>query len=435
MGCQYAIVLSMASTEQELPKPAWAALDEPTAFKMAPGTIGHGLLSEYHYLLAGRLRPVTIFDQRPLSLRSQGLWKEAEKRGLLTAGEVLCLPEDELIPPTFSDHFVKGLRGYIEELTIPPHAQLVNAVFGQEHYFTPFPPAVEQEFIQTVEDQLDTLGPRRRDVLVYRYGLADGIIRSLRQTAIHPAFNLTPERIRQIEAAALSRLRHPLRARHLKMFMPFPEGSLGRAVFGPRLRRYLPPMDDVQLPESIAAELLRYEVSVGLLPAGLNREATPFQLENIHHIAVWLDHGLYDSPTQTPTSDTTGQKTEQKQWTNNLLPELPITNTRLTAIGRINLAEVGFPSEIVNKFARHYRDNKRTFGDVLGMTPLEFAGIRMLGEMRAFQFGMKLGELLQLPADQYPSDYVAKLLENIVRNLKAPAVKARQEALKAKYGW
>lgn len=48
---------------------------------------------------------------------------------------------------------------------------------------------------------------------------------------------------------------------------------------------------------------------------------------------------------------------------------------------------------------------------------------------------MKLGELLQLPEDQYPSGHVAKLLENIVINLKAPAVKAEQEALKAKYGW
>lgn len=412
----------MASTEQELTKPEWAPLDDPTAFNMAPDSIGHGLLLEYHYLLGGRLRPVTIFDQRPLSLRSQGLWREAEKRGLLTAGEVLRLPEDALTPPVFSVSFEKGLRGYIEELAIPPHARLINAVFGQDHHFTPFPPAMEQEFIQIVNEQLDTLGPRQREVLSYRYGLYNGIHSSLGKIAA--TFNLTKERIRQIEVAAMRRLRHPSKAIHLAMFMPFPEGSLGRAVFGPRLRRYLPPMDEVQLPDSIEAELLRYAVSVPCL----QQKASPFHLENIQHIAVWLDHGLNNPQRQAPSPDIR----EQKQWTNSLLPELPITSEQLTTIGKINLSEVGFPAVIRHMFKRY---NATTFGDVLAMTPLAFAGLRTLGPIRAFQIGMKLGELLQLPEDQYPSDYVAKLLENIVRNLKAPAVKAKNEALKAKYGW
>lgn len=412
----------MPSIEQELPKPEWAPLDNPSAFNMAPGTIGHGLLSEYHDLLGGRLRPVTIFDQRLSDLHPHRLWQEAQKRGLSTAGEVLRLPEDELIPPTFSNHFVKGLRDYIEGLAIPPHAQLVNDVLGQDHHFTPFPPALEQEFIQTVEGQLDTLGQRRRDVLVLRYGLDDGINRTLAKTAA--IFNLTREWIRQIEAKALRLLRHPSRARHLEMFMPFPEGGLGRAVFGPRLRRYLPPMHEVQLPDSIKAELLRYEVSV----PGLQQRATPFQLENIHYIAVLLDHGLNNPQIPAPSPDIRAQK----QWTNNLISELPITNEQLTAIGRINLSEVGFPAVIRHMFKRY---NATTFGDVLAMTPLEFAGLRTLGKIRAFQIGMKLEELLQLPEDQYPSDYVAKLLENMVRNLKAPAEKARNEALKARYGW
>lgn len=293
----------MVSTERELPKPEWAPLDDPTAFSMAPGSIGHRLLSEYDYLLGGRSRPVTIFDQRPVSLLSQSLWIEAHKRELSTVGEVLRLPEDTLTPPTFSNHFVKGLRGYVEELAIPPHVQLVNVVFNQKHPFTPFPPAVEQEFIQTVEGQLGGLTPRESGVLILCYGLADGITRNRKQTALHPAFNLTRERIRQLEARALLKLRHPSRVRHLALFMPFPEGSLGRAVFGPRLRRYLPSMDEVQLPDSIKAELQRYGVSVKFFPVSLDWKVTSFQLENIHHITVWLDHGLYDQQIHPSTSD------------------------------------------------------------------------------------------------------------------------------------
>lgn len=297
----------MASTEQELIRPEWAPLDNPTAFNMLPGSIGHRLLFEYYDLLGGRLRPVTIFDQRPVSLSREGLWVEAGKRGLSTVGEVLRLPEDELTPPYFSDRFAKGLRGYVEELALPPHAQLVNVVFNQRHPFTPFPPALEQEFIQTVERQLDTLTPRERDTLVLRNGLANGITRNLNQIAIHPAFNVTKERIRQLEAKALRKLRHPSKTRYLEMFIPFPEGSLGRAIFGPRLRRYLPQLYDLQLPDSVKAELLRYAVSVG----GLGWEATPFQLENIQHIASWLDHGLNNPQTQAPSPDIRTQRVDQ----------------------------------------------------------------------------------------------------------------------------
>lgn len=274
----------MASTERELPKPEWAALDDPTAFNIQPGSIGHRLLAKYNYLLGGRLRPVTIFDQRPrpISLHSQGLtWIEAGKRGLSFVGEVLRLPEDTLTPPTFSARFVEGLHDYVQGLAVPPHAQLVNVVFNQEHPFTPFPSALEQEFIQTVEEQIDRLAPREREILVLRHGLYDGIHRTLDKTAA--AFNVTREYIRQLEVKALRKLRHPSRAKYLEMFMPFPEGSLGRAVFGPRLRRYLPP-----------------GVSVQPLLAELEQEVTPFELGNIHRIAVWLDYGLDNQQAPVP---------------------------------------------------------------------------------------------------------------------------------------
>ena len=63
-------------------------------------------------------------------------------------------------------------------------------------------------------DVLGTLGPREREVIDYRYGLTDGNSRTLEE--IGQMFNVTRERVRQIEAKALRLLRHPSRLRHLR---------------------------------------------------------------------------------------------------------------------------------------------------------------------------------------------------------------------------
>lgn len=61
---------------------------------------------------------------------------------------------------------------------------------------------------------LDTLTDRERRVLILRFGLKDGKSRTLEE--VGQEFNVTRERIRQIEAKALRKLRHPSRARMLK---------------------------------------------------------------------------------------------------------------------------------------------------------------------------------------------------------------------------
>ncbi|MBR4654408.1 MAG: sigma-70 family RNA polymerase sigma factor [Kiritimatiellae bacterium] len=63
-------------------------------------------------------------------------------------------------------------------------------------------------------DVLQTLGPREREVIDYRYGLTDGNSRTLEE--IGQMFNVTRERVRQIEAKALRMLRHPRRLRYLR---------------------------------------------------------------------------------------------------------------------------------------------------------------------------------------------------------------------------
>ncbi len=60
---------------------------------------------------------------------------------------------------------------------------------------------------------LETLTDRERQVIDFRYGLSDGYTRTLEE--VGRLFNVTRERIRQIEAKALRKLRHPSRMRSL----------------------------------------------------------------------------------------------------------------------------------------------------------------------------------------------------------------------------
>jgi len=68
-----------------------------------------------------------------------------------------------------------------------------------------------------LRDVLDTLTERERAVLDYRFGLTDGYSRTLEE--VGREFNVTRERIRQIEAKALRKLRHPTRMRKLEGFL------------------------------------------------------------------------------------------------------------------------------------------------------------------------------------------------------------------------
>lgn len=70
---------------------------------------------------------------------------------------------------------------------------------------------------ELVEDVLDTLNIRERRVLQLRFGLEDGRSRTLEE--VGREFGVTRERIRQIEAKALRKLRHPSRSRKLKDFL------------------------------------------------------------------------------------------------------------------------------------------------------------------------------------------------------------------------
>jgi RNA polymerase primary sigma factor len=68
-----------------------------------------------------------------------------------------------------------------------------------------------------IEEVLGTLTPREERIIQLRFGLEDGRSRTLEEVGLE--FNVTRERIRQIEARALRRLRHPSRSKKLKDYM------------------------------------------------------------------------------------------------------------------------------------------------------------------------------------------------------------------------
>ena len=70
---------------------------------------------------------------------------------------------------------------------------------------------------EQLNEVLNTLNERERDVLRLRFGLVDGKARTLEE--VGSQFNVTRERIRQIEAKALRQLRHPSRSKKLKDYL------------------------------------------------------------------------------------------------------------------------------------------------------------------------------------------------------------------------
>ncbi|MCF6286080.1 MAG: RNA polymerase sigma factor RpoD [Candidatus Hydrogenedentes bacterium] len=72
-------------------------------------------------------------------------------------------------------------------------------------------------FQERLDDVLESLTEREEKVLRLRFGLGDGYPRTLEE--VGSVFNVTRERVRQIEAKALRKMRHPTRSRELKTFL------------------------------------------------------------------------------------------------------------------------------------------------------------------------------------------------------------------------
>jgi RNA polymerase primary sigma factor len=86
-----------------------------------------------------------------------------------------------------------------------------------ENYVSPEKYATDAALHDDIETVLDTLNPKEADIIRYRFGLGEKAPMSLKEIGDH--FNLTKERIRQIEKKALRRLQHPSRMRVLENYV------------------------------------------------------------------------------------------------------------------------------------------------------------------------------------------------------------------------
>jgi RNA polymerase primary sigma factor len=82
---------------------------------------------------------------------------------------------------------------------------------------SPMDSAARQMLREQVQSALTTLSDREREVLELRFGLKDGKDHTLEE--VSNFFDVTRERIRQIEAKALRKLRHPSRSRQLRDYL------------------------------------------------------------------------------------------------------------------------------------------------------------------------------------------------------------------------
>jgi RNA polymerase primary sigma factor len=90
--------------------------------------------------------------------------------------------------------------------------------FIEDQNALPPPDVASRQLLkEQIKDVLSSINPREQRVLQLRFGLEDGRSRTLEE--VGKEFNVTRERIRQIEAKALRKLRHPSRSRKLRDYL------------------------------------------------------------------------------------------------------------------------------------------------------------------------------------------------------------------------
>jgi len=138
-------------------------------------------------------------EETPLAPDLQHRWEMATTK----VDKILCSAEEpiSLDGPVSGDEDSSQLGDFIED---------VDAL-------EPLDAASREMLREQVQHALAALSERERQVLELRFGLVDGKDHTLEEVSRY--FNVTRERIRQIEAKALRKLRHPTRSRHLRDYL------------------------------------------------------------------------------------------------------------------------------------------------------------------------------------------------------------------------
>jgi RNA polymerase primary sigma factor len=124
----------------------------------------------------------------------------------------------ELPPSKVAEVFKLAQEPISLETPIGEEAESHLADFIEDgRIMPPIDSALQQLLREQIGSVLDNFNPREQKVLKLRFGLEDGRARTLEE--VGKEFKVTRERIRQIEAKALRRLRHPKLSRRLKDYL------------------------------------------------------------------------------------------------------------------------------------------------------------------------------------------------------------------------
>ncbi len=164
---------------------------EPTHNELA---LEAGMMSEEDVLAIRKC----LQDEKPLDaeLRNRWLWATTKVQKILQSAE-----EPVSLERPVGDEDSSQLGDFIED----------------DEALAPMDAAAREMLREQVQNALAALSERERQVLELRFGLIDGKDHTLEEVSRY--FNVTRERIRQIEAKALRKLRHPTRSRQLREYL------------------------------------------------------------------------------------------------------------------------------------------------------------------------------------------------------------------------
>jgi RNA polymerase primary sigma factor len=127
---------------------------------------------------------------------------EERQKGIAKVSDILRIaPEPLSLQTPIGEEENSHLGDFIEDSEAVSPSEAASTLMLRKH----------------IEEVLESLTDRERDVLKLRFGLDDGYARTLEEVGQH--FKVTRERIRQIEAKALKKLKHPTRSRRLKDYL------------------------------------------------------------------------------------------------------------------------------------------------------------------------------------------------------------------------
>lgn len=142
-----------------------------------------------------KVRDIMQIAQEPVSLDMS----IGDEEGIFDS--IVDVDEDSFKTLIDEDEYTHHLGDFIEDQDAPAPVDAASFMLMKEQ----------------LEEVLDTLTPREEKVLRLRFGLDDARERTLEE--VGQSYGVTRERIRQIEAKALRKLRHPSRSRKLKDFL------------------------------------------------------------------------------------------------------------------------------------------------------------------------------------------------------------------------